>query len=121
FPGGLVRVERCAALVHVGDLDRFTEHELAGVRLLLAEDHPEKRRFAGAVGTDHADDAGAWEPEVEPVEEQLVAEGLPQTLGLEHVVAEPRSRWDADLPGVRRSLRGLRGELLVSSEPRLAL
>src|SRR5439155_21212076 len=70
---GLVGVERVAALVHVGDLDRAPDHELAGVGLLPAGDHPEERRLPGAVGPDDAHDAAAGEREIEVLEEQPVA------------------------------------------------
>ena len=49
-------VERVARLVDVGELDRLAELERAAVGRLLAGDHPEQRRLAGAVGADHADD-----------------------------------------------------------------
>jgi hypothetical protein len=47
---------RIAALVDVGDLHRFADLDFAGVRLFLAGDHAEQRRFAGAVRADDADD-----------------------------------------------------------------
>ena len=59
----LLRVDAAAALVDVGDLDGLADLELALVGLLLADDHPEQRGLADAVGADHADDAGAGQRE----------------------------------------------------------
>src|SRR5215510_7545447 len=80
LPDGLLRVERIAALVDVGELHGLPELERARVGLLLAHQDPEQRRLARAVGADHADDAARREAEGESVEEQLVAVGLPQPL-----------------------------------------
>ena len=46
---------------------------VAGVGLLLADDHAEERRLAGAVRADDADDAAARQVEVEVVDQQVVA------------------------------------------------
>jgi hypothetical protein len=43
LPDGLLGVERVAALVHVGQLDRLAEPQRAGVGLLVADDHPKQR------------------------------------------------------------------------------
>src|SRR6185369_14737866 len=55
LPHRLVGIERLAALVDVAELDRRPDREAAGVRLLLADDHLEQRRLAGAVGPDYTD------------------------------------------------------------------
>ena len=56
-------VQRVARLVDVGELDRLAEAQRAAVGLLLAGDHAEQRRLAGAVGADDADDAAARQRE----------------------------------------------------------
>src|SRR5215471_2481246 len=61
LPGALVRLERGAALVDIGDLHGFAEHQLARVRLLLPDDHAEEGRLAGAVRPDDPDDPGPWQ------------------------------------------------------------
>ena len=92
------------------------------VRLLLADDHPEQRRLADAVGADHADDAGARQRERQVVHEQPVAEPLGQALGLEHDVAQPRPGRDVDLGGVDLAVAvGLGGHLLVAGQAGPAL
>ena len=52
-------VQGVAVLIDVGRHDRVADAQLAAVGLLLADDHPEQRRLAGAVGADDADDAAA--------------------------------------------------------------
>ena len=106
---GLVRVERVAALIDVADLHRLADPQRAGVRLLLPGDHPEQRRLAGAVRTDHADDAAARQGEVEVVDQQVVAVALAQTPRASTTTSPSRGPGrDVDLGGLdllRRSLR----------------
>jgi hypothetical protein len=97
LPDGLVRVERVARLVHVRELDRIAQPQVARVRLLLADDHAEERGLAGAVRADHADDAGGREAEREVLDQEPVAEPLADVVGLQHHVAQPRPGRDVDL------------------------
>src|ERR1017187_7018922 len=59
--GGLVRIEGLARLVDVRRLHRLADDQLAAIGLLLADDHAEERGLAGAVRTDHADNAAPWQ------------------------------------------------------------
>jgi hypothetical protein len=70
LPDRLARVERVARLVDVGELHGLAEPQRARVGLLLADDHAEQRRLAGAVAADHADDAAARQREREVVDQQ---------------------------------------------------
>ena len=54
LPHGLVVGQRLARLVDDRELRGVADRDLAGVGLLLAGDHAEQRRLAGAVGTDDA-------------------------------------------------------------------
>src|SRR5207249_345021 len=123
LPHRALAVEGLAALVDVGDDDRVAETERAAVGLLLADDHAEERRLAGAVRADHADDAAPRQVEVDAVHEQAVAVPLPEPARLDHEVAEPRTWRDRDARGTaaRFGRLVLREELLVAREPRLAL
>ena len=94
---GLVRVERVAALIDVADLHGLADLERPRVGLLLARDHPEQRRLAGAVGPDDADDAAARQREVEVLDQHVVAVALLQAARFDDDVAEPRARGDVDL------------------------
>ena len=112
---------RVAALVDVGQLDRLADSQRAAVRLLLPGDHPEQRGLAGAVGADDADDAAAREVEVEVLDEDLVAVGLAQVLGLDHHVAQARPGRDGDLDRVLALLLLLGQQLVVGRQTRLRL
>ena len=67
---GVVGHEVVAALIDVAELDRRADLQLAVVRLLLAHEHAEQRRLAGAVGADDADDAAGRQAEVHVLEDQ---------------------------------------------------
>ncbi len=84
LPDRLLRVERVARLVDVGELHGVTQLERAGVGGLLAGDHAKQRGLAGAVGADHADDAGAGQLEVQVLDQQALAESLAQVGRGEH-------------------------------------
>ena len=113
-------VERVAALIDDANLDRLANLHRPGVRLLLAGDHPEQRRLPRAIGPDHADDATLRQGEVEILDEQVVAERLPDVTRLDDQVAQPGTRRDVDLGGVDL-LRGLFAQqVLVRVETRLA-
>ena len=92
LPDRARRVEARARLVDVGQLDRLADAQLAGVRLLLAGDHAEERRLAGAVRADHADDAAGRQREGQVLDEQPVAVALLDAVRLDDDVAEPRAR-----------------------------
>src|SRR5690606_21055760 len=67
-----------------------------------AEQYPEQRRLAGAIGADDGMDAPARDAQVEMVEGELVAVALGQRHGFDHVVRvhSREIRWgQADLRG----------------------
>jgi len=121
LPDTLLAVQGSPTLIDVRQLDGVAETQAAGVRLLLADDHPKQRGLAGAVGTDHADDAAAGQAERGLVEQQLVVEALAQLLGLDHHLAEARPGRDRDFGGIQSALLLVRRELLVGLDARLAL
>src|SRR5579884_3115230 len=120
LPDGLVAVER-AVLIHIAKLHRLAERDRARVRLLLADDQLEQSRLAGAVRSDHADDAAARQPETEIFEQDFVAVGLADALRLDDHVAEARSRRNINLQILDPPLLLLIHQLFVAIEPRLAL
>ena len=117
----LLGVQRVAALIDVAELHRLAEAQRAGVRLLLARDHPEQRGLAGAVRADHADDAAGRQREDEIVDQQLIAVGLAHAARFDDHVAQPRARRNVDLDLLDLLRRVLVEQLLVGVEPRLAL
>ena len=78
----------------------------------LARDHPEQRRLARAVRSNHTHDPAARKREAHVLHQQLIAIGLPQAAGLDHDVAEPRAGRDVDL-----DLVDLLGRILPSAGP----
>ena len=113
---GLLPVEVVAGLVDVGHLDRVADVDRPGVGRLLADDHPEERRLAGAIRADDPDDPRPRQRERQVLDQQAVAEALAQAIDLDDLVAEPRPRRDRDLELALDALRVVRlgEELLVS-------
>src|SRR5439155_8881172 len=123
FPHAAGADEAVAALVHVGQRNGLADLQRPRVRLLLAEDHAEQRRLAGAVGADDAHEPAPREQEVDVVHQQVVTVALAQALGLDHEVPQPGAGRDRDL-GRPFALLGrlLLGEqVLVMREAGLAL
>ena len=89
--------------------DGLANAQRPGVGLLLSCDQAEERGLAGAVGTDDADDASRGQAEVESLEEEIVAVGLAQPLGLDDHVTEPRAGGNVDLVALAPRL-GVGGE-----------
>src|SRR6202051_346549 len=87
LPHGLLAVETVARLVDIAEMHALAFRDAALVRLVLPRDHPEQRGLAGAVGTDHADDAARRQLEGEVVDQQIVAISLGQALEVDHVGA----------------------------------
>ena len=71
--GALVAVHQ---LVQVGDAGAAAQRHRARVGVLVAGQHRQQRRLAGAVGADQADAGARTELEVGAVEDQPAAEGL---------------------------------------------
>src|SRR5207237_6254671 len=120
LPHALVRTERVAALIDVARLHGLAETQRPRIRLLLPRDHPEQRRLAGAVRSDHADDAAARQREVQIVHEQEVAVRLPHAARFDDEVAEARTGRDVDFDLFNLLRRVLVQTLFVRVEPRLA-
>ena len=93
------------------------------VRRLLADDHAEQRRLAGAVRADDPDDPRPRKLERQVLDQQPVAVALAQVLDLDDLLAEARPGRDDDLELARGALvvRCLVEQLLVGGEARLAL
>src|SRR5262249_10133292 len=103
------------------ELHALADADRSAVRLLLAGDHPEERRLAGAVRADDADDRGLRDLERQIVDQQVVAVALREMLGLDHEVSEPLSGREPDLGRVVLLLRVLGEQRVVRGEARLAL
>ena len=87
----------------------------------LPGDHPEQRRLARAVRTDHADDAAARQREVHILHQQRVAVSLPHAPRLDHDVAEARAGRNVDLDLIDLLRRLFLQQIFVRVQARLAL
>ncbi len=85
---GLAAVQGIAALVHIGELDGRANLDGARIRLLLARQHAEQRRLAGAVRPDDADDGAGRDGEAEIVDQQAVAVALADVGELDDFIAQ---------------------------------
>ena len=84
-------LEGVAVLIDVGDHHRVADPKDAAIGRLLADDHAEERGLARAVGADDADDAAGRQAEVHFFEQEPIAVGLGETLGLDDQRAQVRS------------------------------
>ena len=75
-------------LIDVAEFDRVADAKNALVGLFQAHDHAEQRRFADAVGADHADDAAGRQPEVQIFDQQPIAVAFEDVLGLDDQIAQ---------------------------------
>src|SRR4051794_40316726 len=57
FPHGFPSFERITRLVYIAQMHALADFDIAAIGLLLAGDHAEQRRLAGAVRPDNTDDA----------------------------------------------------------------
>src|SRR6516164_6833082 len=114
LPDILLAVERVARLIDIAEMDRFADLDRALVRFFLPDDHAEQRGLAGAVRTDHADDAAGWKPEGEIVDQEVVAVAFLEPLEVDDVLPEPLRHRDDDLRALGGLLRGLLHQVLVA-------
>ena len=92
FPKALIRIQRRAALIEdrrhqVGPLA-----DLAAVRRDLAHQQLDQRGLAHAIGPDKGHPVTAHHPQVQVAHDHLVAKGLAQAFGLDHLAARFRPR-----------------------------
>src|ERR1700755_1859505 len=97
LPHRLLAVEIVARLVHIAEMHALADGDAALVGCLLLGDHPEQRGFAGAVGTDHADDAARRKLEGEVVDQLTVAETFAEAFEVDHVLTKTLGDRNRDL------------------------
>src|SRR5262249_5193901 len=89
---GVLGVQGVTVLVDIRGDDAVANAKTSGVGLLLADDHPEERGLARAVGSDDADDAARRKPEREVLHQQTIAVALAHMFGGDDEVAQVRPR-----------------------------
>src|SRR5689334_18308901 len=121
LPDRLLAVEIVARLVDIAEMHALADGDGALVRLLLPGDHPEQSGLAGAVGTDHADDAARRQLEGEILDKHAVAEGLVQPLEVDDVLAEALGHRNGDLRRRGLLLARLLEQFFIALVTRLGL
>ena len=121
LPDGLAAVEGIARLIDIGQPDGIADPQRAAIRLFLTDQHAEQGGFAGAVGTDDADDAALGQAEVEAVDQQPVTKALAQAGRFHHEFAQARPRRNVQFLGFVALLEFLRFQFLEAGDTRLAL
>src|SRR5262249_53735188 len=112
----VVVVQAVPGLIDISRHHALANYQFASVRLLLAYDHSEQGRLAGAIGADHADDAAARQVEVQILHEQDVAVALADALGADDGAAQGRAGRDLQDQFLLALVVLLVGELLVGAE-----
>ena len=97
FIDGAAVVQHRARLIHICNVDGLADRDRARIWLLVAGQQPEQRRLAGAVRTDHSDDPARRQAEREIVEQQRVAVGLDESIGLDDLRTQAPRHRDGDL------------------------
>ena len=110
-----------ARLIDIAEPHRRPDVDLAAIGLFLPGDQAEQRGLARAVRPDHADDAAGRQREAQILEQQFVAIGLGQPLGLDHLAAEPLGNLDEDLVGAGAAIILLLDQFVERADARLAL
>src|SRR5258708_10286621 len=121
LPYVFLAVERVARLIDIAKLNAFADLDRARVRLLLACDHAEQRRLAGAVGADDAHDAAGRQLERELVDQHPIAVPFTEIDHVDDVLPQPFGHGNDDLYAGRRFLVALPDELVIGSDTRLGL
>src|SRR5690606_20953512 len=99
FPDGLVAIKVVPALIHAGDLHRFTNDDLTAVGLFLAGDHAQEGRLARTVATDHPHDGALGNAQTQVVDQHTVAIALGDVVQLDDLVTQSRTGGNIDLVG----------------------
>ena len=73
IPRASVCAERIARLIDIAELDRIADADRAVIGLILADNHAKQRGLAGAVGTDHPDNAAGRQLEAQVFHQHAVA------------------------------------------------
>ena len=121
LPNCFATVQAVARLIDIGQFHGLAETQFAAVGLFLFGDHAEQRGLAGAVRTDHADDAAARQGEGQIVDQQSLAIGFADLRRLDDQITEPRAGRDIQFLGLAALLVFLRGQFLEARQARLAL
>ena len=97
LPQALFGVNIGAVLIDIGNLHGFADLERAAVEFFQTDDGLEQGRFTHTVRTNHTHNAVPRQRERQTVNERAPVKTLLQVLGLNHQVAQARSRRNLNL------------------------
>src|SRR5690606_38246314 len=121
FPDSLVGVQRVAALVDIGKMNRVTDANRTVIRLFLPRQHLEQGRFTGAVRADHTDNATRGQLEVQIVDQETVAIAFRQALNLDDHLTEALADRNDDLRIAGATLFRTLDQFVIGLDTRLGL
>ena len=96
LPDHVVRIERIARLLDVGELHRLANFQHAAIGLFLPDDHAKQRRLAGAVGPDDADDSAGRQRKIHLLHEDAIIVAFGEIDGLNDELPEARAGRNVD-------------------------
>ena len=99
-----LRVEGFPSLIDGRELDRAAYTHITGSDGLLAREHLDQRRLAGTVRAHYSDDRRPRHLEGQVVDEDAVADLLPQILRHNNFFPETRARRDPNSTGTHRRI-----------------
>ena len=110
-----------ARLIHVRQLDRIAKLDRPRIRGFLSGEGLEQRRFTGAVGADHPNNATRRQRKAQVFDQKLVAHMFGQPVDLNHLVAKARAIRDHDLGTGELFALGLPRKFVIGVDPSLLL
>ena len=99
-----LRVEGFPSLIDGRELDRAAYTHITGSDGLLAREHLDQRRLAGTIRADDTDDRRSRYFKTQIINEDAVADLLPQILRHNNFFPETRARRDPNSTGTHRRI-----------------
>src|SRR5690348_16417673 len=103
----------------MGNFDSWADCYIAGIRLLLSCNHPEKSGFSGSIRTDDADNSSGRYLETQVIDQQAIAICFRYVRKLDDFVTQPFRHGNEDLLRLVTFLVLLRIEFIKARDPRL--
>src|SRR5687768_13910620 len=103
----------------MGNFDGWAYFYIAGIRLLLSCNHPEKSGFSGSIRTDNADNSARRHLETQVIDQQAIAICFRYVPELDDFVTQPFSHRNEHLLRLVAFLVLLRIEFIEARDTRL--
>ena len=102
-----LRIEVCAALINVGQLHCRPDGQLPAVRNFISDQHSKQRRLSSTVWSNHANNATRRKDEAQAIDQESVAKGFRQALGVNDEITKSRTGRNCDFQLVGTLIAGL--------------